>query len=97
MPAQRFAERYDVVASLLWAGIARVLRFPRRFVILTSGRSGSELLASLLDAHPAIVSEGEILQRPRRYPTAYLRGHALRAYHALARKRSLIKGAAKRA
>src|SRR2546429_2305199 len=38
----------------------------------------SELLASLLDAHPAIVSEGEILQRPRRYPTAYLRGHALR-------------------
>ena len=78
MPAQRFADRYDVVASLGWAGIARALRFPRRFVILTSGRSGSELLASLLDAHPAIVSEGEILQRPRRYPTAYLRGHALR-------------------
>jgi len=55
-----------------------VLRFPRRFVILTSGRSGSELLANVLDSHPAVVSEGEILQRRKRYPSAYLRGHSLR-------------------
>ena len=55
-----------------------MLRFPRRFVILTSGRSGSELLANVLDSHPAVVSEGEILQRRKRYPSAYLRGHSLR-------------------
>ena len=55
-----------------------MLRFPRRFVILTSGRSGSELLANILDSHPAVVSEGEILQRPKRYPIAYLRGHSVR-------------------
>jgi len=34
---------------------------PLRFAILTNGRSGSELLVSLLDAHPQIVCDGEIL------------------------------------
>jgi LPS sulfotransferase NodH len=75
---QRLANRYDALASLAWSAPARTLKFPRRFVIITSGRSGSELLTSVLDSHPAIVSEGEILQRPRRYPALYLRGHALR-------------------
>lgn len=78
MVSQQLANRYDNVASVCWGGIARRLRFPRRFVILTSGRCGSELLADLLESHPAIVSEGEILQRPKRYPSTYLRGHSLR-------------------
>lgn len=78
MIAQTVKNRYDSITSLLWSRVARRLRFPRRFVIITSGRSGSELLVSLLDSHPAVVCEGEILQRPRRHPGAYLRGHALR-------------------
>ena len=75
---QRLADEYDTVASMLWAPVAAALRVPRRFVIMTSGRSGSELLVSLLDAHPDLVCEGEMLQRPRRSPRTYLRGHALR-------------------
>lgn len=41
----------------------------RRFVIVTTGRTGSELLVSLLDSHPAIRCESEILAIRRLFPT----------------------------
>jgi LPS sulfotransferase NodH len=40
----------------------------RRFVILTTGRTGSELLVSLLDSHPQIMCDGELLGTRRAYP-----------------------------
>ena len=36
-----------------------------RFVVVTTGRTGSELLVSLLDSHPAIRCDSEILAVPR--------------------------------
>lgn len=39
-----------------------------RFVIVTIGRTGSELLVSLLQSHPDIMCDGEILHRPRGFP-----------------------------
>src|SRR5438874_4633936 len=44
----------------------------RRFVSLAGGRTGSELLVSLLDSHPAIRCEGEILSTPRALPTVFV-------------------------
>ena len=43
-----------------------------RFVIVTAGRTGSELLVSLLTSHPTIVCEGEIMSIPRAFPSASL-------------------------
>jgi LPS sulfotransferase NodH len=40
----------------------------RRFVILTAGRTGSELLVSLLDSHPEIRCDSEILGVRRQFP-----------------------------
>jgi LPS sulfotransferase NodH len=48
----------------------------RRFVILTSGRAGSELLISLLDSHPEIACDGEILQLRRVAPWALIESRA---------------------
>jgi LPS sulfotransferase NodH len=50
-----------------------------RFLIMTSGRSGSELLVSLLDSHPQIACDGEILARKRLSPTRFVAGRAARA------------------
>jgi LPS sulfotransferase NodH len=50
-----------------------------RFVIVTSGRTGSELLVSLLSSHPKIVCEGEIMSLPRAAPSAALLQRSLRA------------------
>lgn len=44
----------------------------RRFVIVTNGRTGSELLVSLLDSHPDIVCDGELFKPPRRLPNVYV-------------------------
>jgi LPS sulfotransferase NodH len=35
------------------------------FLIFTAGRNGSELLSALLDSHPSIVCDGELLSRRR--------------------------------
>lgn len=51
----------------------------RRFVIVSIGRSGSELLVSLLDSHPAIRCESEILFIRRALPTAFLLSRSLAA------------------
>lgn len=39
-----------------------------RFMIVTTGRTGSELLVSLLDSHPRIMCDSEILSVPRAFP-----------------------------
>ena len=49
-----------------------------RFIVLAQGRSGSSLLTSLLNAHPRLHSEGEVLAFPLRFPEAFLRGKVLR-------------------
>jgi LPS sulfotransferase NodH len=51
----------------------------RRFVILTVGRTGSELLRQLLDSHPGIVCDGELLDVRPRFPRRYVDGAAVRA------------------
>lgn len=51
----------------------------RRFVIVTTGRTGSELLVSLLDSHPAIRCDGEIFFTRRVAPTGFLLRHAANA------------------
>lgn len=46
------------------------------FVIVCLPRTGSELLVDLLDSHPAIRCESEILREPMRFPDRFLRGRA---------------------
>jgi LPS sulfotransferase NodH len=46
----------------------------RRFLILTTGRSGGELLASLLDSHPSIMCDGELLLHRTALPHQVVRG-----------------------
>lgn len=50
-----------------------------RFVIVTSGRTGSELLVSLLASHPKIVCDGEIMSMRRDAPSATLLRRSARA------------------
>jgi LPS sulfotransferase NodH len=52
------------------------------FVIVCLPRTGSELLVDLLDSHPAIRCESELLRDPMRNAASYLRGRA-----AIARRR----------
>jgi len=67
-----------VIRGLRTYGPALISRWcaPRRFVILTTGRTGSELLASLLDSHPRIVCAGELLKEGRTFPTQYVEARA---------------------
>lgn len=51
----------------------------RRFVILTAGRAGSELLVSLLDSHPRIRCASEILKDARVSPNRYVAARAAMA------------------
>lgn len=48
-----------------------VPRPARRFVIFAQGRSGSTLLVDLLNAHPRLVCDDEILTFRRRWPARY--------------------------
>lgn len=48
----------------------------RRFVIVCGPRTGSELLRELLDSLAEVHCEGELLQKPLRWPVAYLNGRA---------------------
>jgi hypothetical protein len=49
---------------------------PVRFVVLTTGRTGSELLVSLLNSHRAITCDGELLAEPRSFPRRYVTARA---------------------
>jgi LPS sulfotransferase NodH len=57
----------------------RWLKPPVRFVIVTAGRTGSDLLADLLNSHPDVVCESEILYQRRLLPERYVAGRAARA------------------
>jgi hypothetical protein len=46
----------------------------RQFVVVTAGRTGSELLVSLLDSHPLILCDSEILAERRSFPSQILKG-----------------------
>jgi LPS sulfotransferase NodH len=50
-----------------------------RFVIVTAGRTGSDLLVDLLNSHPEIICESEILYQRRLMPERYVAGRAARA------------------
>lgn len=66
----RAARAYGpAVASRWWSP-------SRRFVILTTGRTGSELLVSLLDSHPDICCESEVLGRLPSFPHRYVAARA---------------------
>lgn len=52
---------------------------PARFVIVTPGRTGSELLADLLDSHPDIVCEAEILRDRMLLPERFVAGRSTKA------------------
>lgn len=54
-------------------------RPPRRFVIFAQGRSGSTLLADLLNSHPEVVCDDEILTFRRHWPARY--AHACSVGH----------------
>jgi len=53
---------------------------PRRFLILAQSRSGTQLLRALLDSHPAITCEGELLHHDLQYTNYRLRRELLRVY-----------------
>jgi LPS sulfotransferase NodH len=52
---------------------------PRRFVVFGLGRTGSTLLTELLDAHPSIQCDGEILWQRVAFPKLYVAGRAMTA------------------
>jgi len=58
---------------------ARWLQPPARFVIVTPGRSGSELLTDLLNSHPGITCEAEILRERIGQPERFVDGRAAKA------------------
>jgi hypothetical protein len=59
--------------------LSRYIAPSRRFVILTAGRAGSELLVSLLDSHPRIRCASEILKDSRASPNQYVAARATMA------------------
>ena len=69
-PARLWAE--GLVGELKSFRRAVLPRPPRRFCIFAQGRTGSTLLTSLLDSHPDIRCEDEILRRPRLAPLRFL-------------------------
>jgi LPS sulfotransferase NodH len=70
----RHASRLGVSYGLSLA--AWLARDTPRFVIATSGRTGSELLVSLLASHPDITCDGEVLMSRRAFPRRLVDGRA---------------------
>lgn len=65
--------RYVPAALTRWAAPER------RFVIVTIGRTGSELLVELLNSHPDITCRSELLGEGPRWPHLYVGAHAAAA------------------
>lgn len=63
-------------ASYAPAIVSRWAAPSRNFVIVTVGRTGSELLVELLDSHPDITCRGELLAEAPRFPELYLKARA---------------------
>lgn len=71
----------DDLALYVSYGSRRLLRKPSpalRFALYTSGRSGSSLLVDLLDRHPNICCDGEILACKPRFPLLHVNAMASR-------------------
>lgn len=67
------------IRPLISTAAFRLMAAEPRFVIVTTGRTGSELLVSLLDSHPRIVCDSEILSIPRAYPRRLVLRRSARA------------------
>lgn len=61
------------------ASIDEIPAGTQRFVIITFGRTGSELLTSLLSSHPDFICDGELLSEKRMNPDRLLAGRAARS------------------
>jgi hypothetical protein len=67
----------SAVAEAALSGYGAWRPFPgKKFLILIQGRSGSSLLCDLLDSHPGIRCQSELLAVRLRAPMAYLLGMA---------------------
>ena len=79
--AAPYRMRHRLASAATYAlGCAAPLVHPdSRFIIVTSGRTGSELLVTLLDSHPRIVCDGEILARRVDAPSRLVAGRQTRA------------------
>ena len=71
--------RVQVRGSLRALDLRWVAGDRRRFLIFAQGRAGGTLLGTLLDDHPQIACEGEVLYRPVALPRVWC--HAGRARH----------------
>lgn len=71
-PALRAAARYGLSFA------APLVAPQRRFLIFCPGRVGSELLVQLLDSHPQIACDGEILAERHTFPDRYVDFRAVR-------------------
>jgi LPS sulfotransferase NodH len=73
----RAAETLRRAATRAIAPVGRShLAVDRRFVIYCPPRTGSDLLVHLLDTHPRVRCEGEILTPPVRHPFSWFDGRA---------------------
>lgn len=67
----------DAIAEAALSGYGAWRPFPgKKFLILIQGRSGSSLLCDLLDSHPGIHCQNELLADRLKAPMAYLMGVA---------------------
>src|SRR5205807_7362425 len=78
-PARSSVPALQATRDYAPALLARLCAPSRRFVIMTTGRTGSELLVSLLNSHPGIRCGGEILRDGRAFPHQYLAARAAMA------------------
>lgn len=65
----------DHILHLARYRLRRPALSPTRFVIFGRGRSGTTTLVSLLNDHPQIFCEGEILSRPLLWPLEHVLAH----------------------
>lgn len=80
MPASqlRTTLRLRISEALAWARVACPVRAATRFIVFAQGRTGTWLLRDLLNAHPAIHCEKEILASRWLAPLVVLEGRSHR-------------------
>lgn len=78
-PARLNAARERLANSRTYSAAGDDTSDMRRFLIVTSGRTGSELLTSLLGSHPQVLCDTELLSEKRRDPERFLAGRIAQA------------------
>lgn len=78
LPGIRHALRWQLTLGAYGSRLFRRRVPDSRFVLFAQGRTGSSLLASLLNAHPAVFCDGELLDTKRLFPRALIDGRARR-------------------